>query len=129
MKIAWIDDDIEIIDPVIQPIVEDGHDIVRIRTVDAATSSADVLNDADLILLDLFLPVGDSGEDFGYYPGISLLRKLREEHHVTTPVVVFSVVDQKRLEEQLDSLGVAAYVLKPALPSELRATVYAVLST
>jgi len=123
MSIVWIDDDIEIIDPVVQPIVEAGHEITRIRRADQALDSVEALQSADLILLDMILPVGDHEEDFGRYPGVTLLRKLREEHGVKTPVIVFSVVEEEKLEEELKSLDVADYVLKPALPSELKAAV------
>lgn len=127
MRIAWIDDDIEIIDPVIQPLVRDGHEITKIRTIRDALDSAEVLRTCDLILVDMLLPAGDLDEDFGYYSGVPLLRRLREEHGVATPVIVFSVVDPDRVREGLDPLNVAGYVRKPALPSELKTAVDAVL--
>ena len=127
MKIAWIDDDIEIIEPVIQPLVREGHEIAGIRTIRDALDSIETLRTCDLILLDMILPPGDLDEDFGYYSGAPLLRKLREEYGVATPVIVFSVVDPDRVREELDPLDVADYVRKPALPSELKRAVDAVL--
>lgn len=127
MRIAWIDDDIEIIDPVIKPLIQDGHGITRIRTIRDALDSVETLQTCDLILMDMILPPGESDQDFGYYSGVPLLRMLREEYGVTTPVIVFSVVDPKRVEEELASLDTADYVLKPALPSELKEAVDAVL--
>ena len=127
MKIVWIDDDIEIIDPVIEPLVQDGHEIARIRSIRKALGSVDTLRSCDLILLDMILPPGGLDESMGYYSGASLLRRLREEYEVATPVVVFSVVDLARVEEQLAPLNVARYVRKPALPSELKEAVDAVL--
>jgi DNA-binding response OmpR family regulator len=128
MKIAWIDDDIEIIEPVIKPLVQDDHKITRIRTIQEALEEIEFLRTCDLILLDMILPLGDCDEDFGYYSGALLLRKLREEYEVTTPVIIFSVVVPNRIKEQLDSLNVAEYVLKPALPTELKEAVDAVLA-
>lgn len=127
MKITWIDDDIEIIEPVIRPLVQDDHDITRIRTVRDALDSVEALRTCDLILLDMILPPGDLDEDFGYYSGVPLLRRLREEHGIATPVIVFSVVDPNRVIDELYLLNVADYVRKPALPSELKQAVDAVL--
>jgi len=127
MKIAWIDDDTEIIDPVIEPLVEDEHEIARIRTMRGALDSIETLRRCDLIILDMIIPVGDSNNDFEDYSGVSLLYKLRKEHGVTTPVIVFSVVDQKKVEGQLEALNVADYVRKPALPTDLKKAVDAVL--
>ena len=129
MRIVWIDDDIDIIEPVSRRLVEDGHEITRIRTIREALDSVETIKACDLVLLDMILPLGDQDEDFGYYSGVSLLRKLREEYEVTVPVVVFSVVDPSKVKEQLDLLNVADHVLKPALPSELKEAVDAVLGT
>lgn len=127
MKIVWIDDDIEIIDPVIQPLVQQGHEISKIRTIRKALDSVETLRTCDLVLMDMILPPGAWDEDVGDHLGVALLRRLREEHDVATPVIVFSVVDPNKVKEQLDPLNVAKYVRKPALPSELKRAVDAVL--
>jgi DNA-binding response OmpR family regulator len=129
MRIVWIDDDIDIIEPVSHGLVDDGHEITQIRTFQEALDSVETLKTCDLVLLDMILPSGDWDGDFGYYPGVPLLRKLREEYEVTAPVIVFSVVDPNRIKEQLGELNVADYVLKPALPGELKKAVDAVLGT
>jgi DNA-binding response OmpR family regulator len=126
MKIVWVDDDIDIIDPVIEPL-QDDYDITRFRTVWEALNEVETLQSCDLILLDMIIPPGEGEDQFGYYSGASLLRVLREEHSVTAPVIVFSVVDPRKMHEQLATLNVAKYVRKPALPSELKDAVGAVL--
>jgi CheY-like chemotaxis protein len=126
-RIAWIDDDIEIIDPVIRPLVGSGDEITRMRTVREALDSVETLRNCDLIILDVILPPGDLEEDLGNYSGVPLLLRLREEHGVATPAIVFSVVDPNRVTEKLEQLNVAGYVRKPALPSELKERVDAVL--
>ncbi len=126
MKIAWIDDDIEVIRSVVKPLEQDGHQIIPIRTVQQALDSED-LHTCALILMDVILPPG-CDKDFGYYSGTSLLRMLREEHKIMTPVIVFSVTDRSKVEERLASWNVADYVRKPALPSELKEVVDAVLA-
>jgi CheY-like chemotaxis protein len=107
---------------------KDGHEIIRINTVGEALGAVEVLQTCDLVLLDMIIPLGDCDEDFDYYSGAPLLRKLREEHNVTTPVIVFSVTDPSKTEEELASLNVAEYVRKPALPTELKEAVDAVLT-
>ena len=127
MKIAWIEDDIDIIDPVVRPLVQDGHDFIRIRTIREALTSVPLIRTCDLILLDMIIPPGDTEGDYGTYSGISLLKRLREEHDVWIPVVVFSVVDPSKVKDQLAEWNVAGYIRKPALPSELKEAVDVVL--
>jgi CheY-like chemotaxis protein len=122
-----VDDDTEVIDPVVEPLVEDGHKIERIRTVRDALDSIETLRESDLILMDMIVPPGDDEEDEAGYTGPQLLRSLREEHGVTMPAIVFSVVDQKKVENELVGLNVVEYIRKPALPTELKRAVDEVL--
>lgn len=125
MKIAWIDDDTEVIDPVIGLLVKDNHEIIRIRTVREALDSVAVLQACDAILLDMILPPGPGNEDLGEYAGLELLRKLRQEYQVEVPVVILSVVDARKIEDQLEPLRVADYLRKPALRMEVKQAVEA----
>jgi DNA-binding response OmpR family regulator len=127
MRIVWLDDDFVIIEPVIEPLIEAGHEIARMRTIGEALEAIELLQTCDLIILDMILPIGDLQETFGVYSGVSLLQKLREEHEVASPVIVFSVVDPAKVKSHLEPLGVKMYVRKPALPSELKDAVDAVL--
>lgn len=128
MNIAWIDDDTEIIDPVVKPLVEAGHDIHRYRTIRQAIDGLPTIRTCDLIILDVIIPPGDSFENIPHYSGPWLLAKLRHEHQLQTPVIIFSVVDPEKLSAELDPLKISAYVRKPALPSELKGKVDEVLS-
>lgn len=127
MAIVWVDDDIEVIDPVIQPIIDGGYEIIRFRTINEAMTSLDDLRTADLILLDMIIPPGDDQNDVGIYSGVWILKKLRKEFDINTPVIVFSVVNPEKLKDELSGLDVAKYVRKPALPSELHKAVNEVL--
>jgi CheY-like chemotaxis protein len=127
MRIAWIEDDAEIIWPVVKSLEEAGHEIWTTRTVADALRKVEELRSSALIILDMILPPGKDGEDYGEYSGITLLRKLRQEHKVTVPVIVLSVVDRSRVEPEITALGVAAYLRKPILRSELKEAVDAAL--
>ena len=117
--IIWIEDDIDMIDAVVRPLEKDGHHIIRLRTIKAALDAVEQIRQADLILLDIFLPVGtmspeQSGAFGKRYPGIEILRNLREEKGVQTPVVAFTVLKSEVVDAELKSLGnVRGTVRKP----------------
>jgi CheY-like chemotaxis protein len=127
LRIFWIEDDADIIWAVVQPLVDAGNQVHTLKTISSALKAVEALKMADLILLDMILPPGDSQEDLGDYPGIWLLRKMREEYGVSAPVIVLSVVDGAKLEGLIEGLSVASYLRKPVLRSELRGAVEKVL--
>lgn len=126
MKIVWIEDDADTISPVVRPLKDASHEIEVIRTVREALEKVELIRGCDLILLDIIMPIGTgpagAEERWG---GLTLLRQLREEHHIDKPVVVFSVVSNEHVLEQLRDLGVADIVRKPVLPSQLKQRVEA----
>lgn len=125
--IIWLEDDTNVIDPVVRPLERAGYTIVRFNTVEEALQAIDQIRTADLLLLDMIHLPPATGEDFGRYPGLTVLRQLRETHGVATPVVVFSVVSHTQTHAQLRELGVADIIRKPVLPSELKRRVEQVL--
>lgn len=126
--IIWIEDDYDVIQPVIYPLEKAGYTIVNQRSTKEALSDLERLRTADLILLDMFLPPGTDGLDFGSYPGLQFFRELRVVHHIDTPVVVFTVLSQASLLAELTALGAADIVRKPVRPSELKDRVERVLN-
>lgn len=127
-KIAWIEDDIGIIEDVIQPLINDGHKFTYLRNTNEVLDKIDFLKTVDLILLDLIFPSGDEVTDFNQYPGVSLLERLKNEFKIETPVIVFTVVTNNQAHKQLRELGVIEIINKPVRPSELRKTVNQVLN-
>lgn len=121
--IVWIEDDSPIIAPVVLPLERAGHHVERMRTAGEALDNLEALRTCDLILLDIFVPVGGAQGDFGRYVGLHLLRELRQTHAVKTPVVVLSVLTNSRVHEELTKLDVHAILRKPILPSLLKKTV------
>ena len=60
--IVWIEDDVDIIGPVVRPLEHAGYKIIRLRTAKEVFDNVQKLHDADLILLDMLLP--DGGVDY-----------------------------------------------------------------
>lgn len=127
-KIAWIEDDIGIIEDVIQPLIADGHNFTYLRNSKEVLEKINFLKTVDLILLDLIFPSGDEAMDFNQYPGVSLLERLKDEFKIEVPVIVFTVVTNGQAHKRLRELGVIEIINKPVRPSELREAVNRVLS-
>lgn len=118
--IAWIEDDVDVIYPVVRPLEKAGYQFITFRNAKEAVESLAEIRKADLILLDMLLPPGQTGQELSHYAGLSLLRELREVHKLKNKVVVFTVVTPDNLMEKLRELGVADIINKPVLPSELK---------
>ena len=99
--IVWIEDDIDIIEPVIRPLELAGYTFVKLRTIAEALNLIDVIRQADLVLLDMILPPSQIDREFGRYPGRKLLEILRKEYGITTPVIALTVVTQPEVLEDL----------------------------
>lgn len=129
-RIAWIEDDIDALAPVMEPLRERGFVFENIRSYQQALDNVDKLKKCDLIILDLILPPGkgaDVADDD--YLGIALLRKLRDHFRIKTPVLVFSVVAHASdvlpagFLEKYDARAES----KPIRQERLMRTVYALL--
>jgi DNA-binding response OmpR family regulator len=121
--IIWIEDDTDIIDPVVRPLERAGYRIQRLNTVQEALNAIDQIRSADLILLDMILRPGNTAREFSRYSGLDLLRELRQTHGIATPVIALTVVARDEIRKQLRELGVADIITKPIRPSELKTRV------
>lgn len=131
--IVWIEDDTDIIDPVVRPLERAGHRFLRLHSAQEALDALEEIRHADLLLLDIIFPPANTGphsfdqaEGFSHYTGLHLLRELRQVHGVTTPVIVLTVVIRPELDTELQALDVADIIHKPVRPSELKRRVEAV---
>jgi CheY-like chemotaxis protein len=124
--IVWIEDDTDIIEPVVQPLKQDGYIIIELHSIKEALDSIEQIRNADLILLDMLLPAGHlstfpSGQKLNYYTGLQLLKELRTTYQMTElPVIVLSVVHREEVVQLLKELGVAHVLRKPIRPSTLK---------
>ncbi|MGQ9595003.1 MAG: response regulator [Anaerolineae bacterium] len=125
--IAWIEDDTDVIDPVVGLLEQEGHRILRLRSVREALDAVGLIRECDLLLLDVILPPGEPDKEYNRYAGVDLIRQLREQHGVQVPIVVLTVVVNPEILEQLRQLGVRDIVKKPVLPSKLKERVERVL--
>ncbi len=126
--IVWIEDDVDIIGPVVRPLERAGFQIIRLRTAKEVFENIEKLHDADLILLDMLLPDGGSGLELGRYTGLDIFRILNLNHDLSTPVVALTVVAREEVRKNLRELGVADIIRKPVRPSELKERVEQIIS-
>ena len=122
--IAWIEDDIDIIYPVVRPLERAGFKIEKFHSTTEAREGVQKILRADLILLDAIVPPASTGRP----EGLEFLQWLREQGKTVPPVVVFTVVTDPDVHQAFRDLGVRDIVRKPALPSELKAKVEAALA-
>ena len=118
--IIWIEDDVDIISPVIRPLERAGYKIVCFRTAKEVFDNVQKLKDADLILLDMILPDGSLSMELSRYTGLDIYRDLKTKHNLETPVIALTVVAREEVRITLRELGVADIIRKPVRPSELK---------
>ena len=126
-KIIWIEDDVDIIGPVVRPLERAGFEILRLRTAKDVFDNVPKLHEADLILLDMLLPDGGSDLELGRYTGLDIFKELLENHALKTPVVALTVVAREEVRKNLRDLGVADIIRKPVRPSELKERIEQIL--
>jgi len=122
--IAWIEDDTPKIQRLVELIELEGHRVVAYPSVKAVLDNLAEIREADLILLDILLPMGYQVDEVAHYAGVELLRKLRLEYGIDTPVIVLTVVGRNSVHNELEGLGVHDIITKPVKPSELAAKVF-----
>jgi len=126
---VWMEDDAAVIAPVLSPLEDAGYQVLRVHSVHEALGQVGLIREADVILMDVILPMGGAEMDLGVYPGLGLLRHLREKEGLLTPVVVFSVMSPDDFQAEIQELGIADFVEKPVLPSELKRRVERVVKS
>jgi CheY-like chemotaxis protein len=89
-RLAWIEDDIDtLLD--LRRFLESRHEVHAFRTYEAALAGIDELRQCDLIILDIILPSGDESNRKKNL-GLQLVRYLRQQAGVASPILVYSVV-------------------------------------
>jgi DNA-binding NtrC family response regulator len=124
--IAWIEDDIDIIDPVVMPLRNAGFQIDEYRNYEEAKSQFDKICAADLVLLDILIPPGRNNPADGEYLGLNVLDEMNERH-VKMPIIVLSVV-ANRVQVEWDKYQLTLRrESKPIRPSKLKTIVFELL--
>jgi len=125
--IVWIEDDVDIIRPVIRPLERVGYKIICLRTAKDVFDNVQKLLDADLILLDMLLPEGGLSQELSRYTGLDIFRELKTKHNLQTPVIALTVVAREEVRNTLRELGAADIIRKPVRPSVLKERIEQVL--
>ncbi len=124
--IAWIEDDIDVLQPLMKPLRKRGFDILELRSYAEAIENLDLIRECEMICLDLILPPGPGAdvEEEDDHLGLQLLRQFRRDYHLSMPILVLSVIaDGHDVDpEELRQLN-AASLAKPVHLAELRAEV------
>jgi len=119
-KILWVEDDHELLDPVMNPLREKGY-IIEKR--DKASDAIDALERGayDCVILDMIMPSGSLQNREDYFNGISVLEYMkRDEKNRETPVIVYSLVNEPKKVDEIKALGISAYLNKfETVPSRL----------
>lgn len=129
-RIAWVEDDADLIYSIVKPLESQGFVIDVYRTAQEALDSVEQIRNSVLILLDLIIPSGkEHGSSDEEYEGVILLKTLRNKYQIDTPVIVLSTASSlQRFAKIADSLNVSDILPKPCLPSKLERSVVAILN-
>lgn len=129
IRIAWIDDDADVLEPVTRLLDRQRFELHEYYTYAEALRETDAICNSDLIFLDLILPLGrgvtlpdgidEQGKD---QLGWALLKALKA-HGCHAPVIVFSILANSPdapAAKELIELGVIDQISKPVRPSDLK---------
>lgn len=116
-KILWIEDEAR--DQLIEyvaPLMRNGH---AIELVEDASEGYQRIKESeyDVVIFDLLIKAGDDFKMETKYPGLDLLKKLFDEknHEIKLDkkkVLVFTVVTNKKIIEQIKNLGITRIKVK-----------------
>jgi two-component system, OmpR family, alkaline phosphatase synthesis response regulator PhoP len=127
-EILWIEDDFNELEPIVLPLKKAGH---AITIAPDAKDAIKLLEKKrfDLILLDILLPSGEKKiERIADWTGLELMKVIRKRK-IDTPVIVFTVVLDRELEDELNGLNVKKILIKGRiLPSKLKSDVEGILN-
>jgi CheY-like chemotaxis protein len=113
-KIAWIEDNPELLDAFVKALKRANHEIVSYDSWQVAEDNLEEIRKSDLVLLDIILPPENKS-----YAGISILRKLREDLSYQCPVIVFTSVQNPVILHELQELKPEEILRRPTPPSRL----------
>lgn len=117
-RLLIIEDEAEVRAALAMCLEAAGYAVEAVANGEAGREKAMMVPGYDLILLDARLPGSD---------GFEMLRKLREEDGVFTPVLMLTGLRDRAHRLKGFELGADDYVVKPFAPEELLARVEAVL--
>jgi len=120
--ILWIEDDYRQLIDLIKPMQNAGY------IFDFAIDEKEALDKLqnriyDLIILDIIIPEDVNSEilEHSLFIGLRLAKKIIREKKITVPILVCSVVNDQRIIEELNELGITKILNKGRiLPSQMK---------
>lgn len=120
--ILWIEDDYRQLIDLIKPMQNAGY------IFDFAIDEKDALDKLqnriyDLIILDIIIPEDVNSEilEHSLFIGLRLAKKIIREKKITVPILVCSVVNDQRIIDELNELGITKILNKGRiLPSQMK---------
>lgn len=103
--IIWVDDQYWRLTPLIEPLMSDGYSYYGIETYSEAKSNFEKLQQSKLIILDIIIAPGDPKIDVLEHPylGYELVMKDFIEMKVNRPIIVFTIVRESKILDDLES--------------------------
>ena len=139
-KILFIDDEPWFVDALVDALRDEGY---VVEQAEDGSQAMDMLEEyklhgsiPDLIFLDVIMPTGDRipGTDGGRRTGLKVHEFIRKDLKLVVPVILVTVVDDSRLEREIETIEKyagtknCALLIKPVLPTELLEKVSAMLN-
>lgn len=117
VRILWIEDEgnTDLIQ-FKQPLVEAGY---AVDVAETAAEAFDVLNsmEYDVYIVDLLLPQEGGLKGYIELPGVEILKKMVKKFKVNSDkIMVFTVVNDKEVHEEIRNLGVKKIIVKGLHP-------------
>lgn len=116
-RMILIEDEPQVLNALTSPYQRsEKWEVIRFRTADAVILNIEIVRNAFLLVLDILIPEGlgrSNANDYLKYPGLNLLRRMREEFNIDTAVLVVSVVVDEAVHRALRDLGVRRILSKP----------------
>lgn len=117
-KIIIIDDD-----PAIDILSDNfryrGHEVIRFGTLSEADESIDIIINADIIILDIIMPLTSDdiiARRVGRYAGMELYRTIRKVNN-RIPIIVYSAIQDIAIMQVLSDDAASTFICKWSTPS------------
>ena len=117
VRILWIEDEAYTdLGPYKTAMVEAGY---LVDIAETAEDAFDYLNSMtyDAYIVDLLLPQKNAFKEYIEYPGIEILKKMIDEYKINSEkVIVFTVMKDKKVMEEIENIGVKRIITKGLQP-------------
>lgn len=124
IELLWVEDELDgRSDPKVETLEKEGD--IRVHIAPDASEALNWLraNVPDIVVLDIMMAPGDElpADEVknGYETGFALLRKMRREMKLDTPVIILTGYPKMMPEEEQRELKVAEHLSKPVKMGKL----------